>query len=191
MAKNVWKPGNMLYPAPAVLVSCGDQPDNYNILTISWAANICTDPAMISISIRPERHSHDIIKRTKEFVINLTTEKLAYATDFCGVKSGRSVNKFEQMKLTPLPGKNVKAPLILESPVNIECKVIEIKKLGSHDLFLAEVLCVHADEQYMNKKGSFHLSKAQPIAYSHGHYYALGKHLGHFGFSVKKKPGRR
>ena len=181
----------MLYPAPAVLVSCGDQPDNYNIITISWAANICTDPAMTSISVRPERHSYEIIKRTGEFVINLTTEKLAYATDFCGIKSGRSVNKFERMKLTPRPGKNIKAPLIVESPVNIECQVTEIKKLGSHDLFLAKVLCVHADQQYMNKKGSFHLSKSQPICFSHGHYYALGQHLGHFGFSVKKKPGRR
>ncbi len=191
MAKSVWKPGNMLYPAPAVMVSCGDQPDNYNIITISWAANICTDPAMTSISIRPGRHSYEIIKRTREFVINLTTEKLAYATDFCGVKSGRSVNKFERMKLTPRPGKNIKAPLIVESPVNIECKVTEIKKLGSHDLFLAKVLCVHADQQYLNKKGSFHLRRAQPIAYSRGHYYSLGKYLGHFGFSVKKKPGRR
>lgn len=181
----------MLYPAPAALVTCGDEPSNYNIITISWAANICTDPAMTSISIRPERHSHALIRRTKEFVINLTTEKLAFATDFCGVRSGRSNNKFERMKLTPLPGRHVKAPLIKESPVNIECKVTEIKKLGSHDLFLAQVLCIHADDQYMNKTGAFDLRKAGLLAYSHGKYYALGKHLGHFGFSVRKKKGRK
>lgn len=186
MYKTIWKPGNMLFPAPAIMVSCGDRPENYNIITISWAANICTDPAMTSISIRPNRHSYGIIQKNREFVINLTTEKLAFATDYCGVKSGRSVNKFEHLKLTPVPAKQVKAPLIKESPVNIECRVSRIEKLGTHDLFIAEVLCVHADKKFLNRDGAFDLRKAQPICYSHGQYYSLGKHLGHFGFSVKK-----
>ncbi|MBN2057230.1 MAG: flavin reductase family protein [Candidatus Saganbacteria bacterium] len=187
MDKTTWKPGNMLYPAPAVMVTCGDRPENYNIITIAWAANICSDPAMTSISIRPSRYSYGIIQKNREFVINLTTEKLAFAADFCGVKSGRSVNKFERLKLTPIPARQVKAPLIKESPVNIECKVTRIEKLGTHDLFIAEVLCLHADKQYIDRDGAFDLCRARPICYSHGHYYALGKHLGHFGFSVRKK----
>ncbi len=181
----------MLYPAPAVMVSCGDTPENYNIITIAWAANICTNPAMTSISIRPERHSYELIKRTKEFVINLTTRRLAYATDYCGVKSGRQINKFEKLKLTPVKAKHLSAPMIAESPVNIECQVTDIIPLGSHDLFLAKVLCVHADKQYFNKSGKFDLRKAELITYSHGNYYQLGKYLGHFGFSVRKKKKQR
>ncbi|MFH1684042.1 MAG: flavin reductase family protein [Candidatus Margulisiibacteriota bacterium] len=187
MNKALWKPGNMLFPAPAVMVSCGDRPDNYNIITIAWAGNICSEPAMTSISIRPQRHSYELIKRTKEFVINLTTERLAFATDFCGVKSGREINKFERLKLAPLKGKFTAAPLIKESPANIECKVVEVKKLGSHDIFLAKVMGIHADQEYIKRDGSFDLRKAGLICYSHGNYYALGKHLGNFGFSVKKK----
>ncbi|NQU17221.1 MAG: flavin reductase family protein [Candidatus Saganbacteria bacterium] len=187
MSKEIWKPGTMVYPVPATLVSCGDKKENYNIITIAWTGTINSDPAMTYVSIRPSRHSHEIIKRTKEFVINLTTKKLAFATDFCGVKSGRNINKFEAMKLTPASAKQVKAPLIKESPVNIECKVTEIKKLGSHDMFIAKVLCIHGDKQYMDSRGRFNLAAAQPIAYSHGKYYQLGKCLGFYGFSVKKK----
>jgi len=187
MNKELWPAGNMLFPAPAVMVSCGSQPDNYNIITIAWAGNICSEPAMTSISIRPQRHSYELIKRTKEFVINLTTERLAFATDFCGVKSGREINKFERLKLTPVKAKFVAAPLIKESPANIECQVVEIKHLGSHDIFLAKVLGIHADKEYIKPDGSFDLRQAGLICYSHGNYYALGKHLGHFGFSVRKK----
>ena len=177
----------MVYPVPAVLVSCGDSKENYNMVTIAWTGTICSDPAMTYISVRPERHSHEIIKRTGEFVINLTTKRLSYATDWCGVKSGRDFNKFKEMKLTPIKGEKVSAPIIKESPINIECRVTEIKKLGSHDMFLAEVLCIQADNQYFDKKGAFDLRKAEPIAYSHGKYYALGEYLGYYGFSVKKK----
>jgi flavin reductase (DIM6/NTAB) family NADH-FMN oxidoreductase RutF len=187
MAKITWKPGTMLYPLPAVLVSCGDSPENYNILTIAWTGTICSEPAMTYVSIRPSRLSHEIISRTGEFVINLTTKKLAFATDYCGVKSGREINKFKKMELTPIKGEHVKAPLIEECPINIECKVTEIKKLGSHDMFMAKVMAVHADKKYMGEKEAFNFAKAEPICYSHGHYYVLGKHLGHFGFSVRKK----
>ncbi len=181
----------MLYPVPAVLVSCGDRPENYNIITIAWTGTICSEPAMTYVSIRPQRLSHSIIKATSEFVINLTTRKLAFATDFCGVKSGRDLNKFEAMKLTPLPAKHVKAPLIKESPINIECKVTEIKKLGSHDMFMARVLCVHASKEYLKKDGSFDMAAAELISYSHRNYYALGKYLGHFGYSIRKKRKKR
>ena len=188
MAKQQWKPGNMLYPLPAVMVSVADKEQNYNIITVAWAGTICTNPPMLSISVRPERYSYHIIKETGEFVVNLTTESLAYATDYCGVRSGRDVDKFQEMKLTPVPGQKVKAPLIQESPVNIECKVKEVLELGSHHMFLAEVVAVHAEEAYMNGNNKFELSKAKPLVYSHGEYYGLGKRLGNFGYSVRKKP---
>jgi len=146
---------------------------------------------MTYVSIRPERHSHAIIKKSGEFVINLTTKKLVFATDFCGVKSGRDLNKFKEMKLTPLSAEHVKAPLIKESPINIECKVTEIKKLGSHDMFMAKVLCVHASKEYMKKDGSFDMEAAELISYSHRNYYALGKYLGHFGYSIRKNNKRK
>ena len=187
MTKALWKPGTMLYPVPAVMVSCGDRPENYNIITVAWAGTVCSEPPMVSISVRPSRHSHSIIERTEEFVINLVTKKLTFAVDYCGVKSGKEINKFKQLKLTPLKGEHVSAPLIKESPVNIECRVTERKALGSHDMFLAKVLCIHADQQYIDKKGAFDLAAAQLICYSHGKYYLLGKELGHFGFSVRKK----
>ena len=187
MSKSLWKPGTMVYPVPAVLVSCGDEPANYNLLTIAWTGTICSEPAMTYISVRPERHSHAIIKRTGEFVINLTNKKLAFATDYCGVKSGRDLNKFKQMKLTPVVGAHVKAPLVKESPLNIECRVEEIKPLGSHDMFIAKVLGIQADKEYIDKKGAFNLARTEPICYSHGKYYLLGKELGHFGFSVRKR----
>lgn len=186
MGKEVWKPGNMLYPLPVVMVSVADKAGNYNIITIAWAGTICSNPPMVSISVRPERYSYDIIKETGEFVINLTTKDLTYATDYCGVKSGRDVDKFKEMNLTALPGDKVKAPLIAQSPVNLECKVTEVIPLGSHDMFLAEVVAVHVDDKYMDEKGKFHLEQAEPIVYSHGAYLETGKQLGTFGYSVKK-----
>ncbi|MBQ8591644.1 MAG: flavin reductase family protein [Lachnospiraceae bacterium] len=187
MSKQSWKPGNMLYPLPVVLVSVADKAGRQNVFTVAWAGTICSDPPMVSISVRPERYSYDMIQETGEFVINLTTEALAYATDYCGVKSGRNVDKFKEMNLTPLPAEKVKAPLIAESPVNIECKVVERKDLGVHHMFLAEVVAVHADEAYMDENQKFDLAKAKPIVYSHGTYYTMGEPLGTFGYSVKKK----
>ncbi len=187
MSKKLWKPGNMLYPLPVVMVSMADKQGNNNIITIAWAGTICTNPPMVSISVRPERHSYPILKETGEFVINLTTKDLVYATDYCGVKSGRDVDKFKEMNLTPIPGDMVKAPLIAESPVNLECKVTEMISLGSHDMFLAEVVAVHADDKYMDETGKFHLEQAEPIVYSHGAYLETGKQLGTFGYSIKKE----
>jgi len=188
MGKVSWKPGTMIYPLPAVMVSCGDSPDNYNIITISWTGTICTDPAMCYISVRPERHSYNIIRESGEFVINITTAALAFATDWCGVKSGRDFNKFREMKLTPGKATIVKAPLIAESPVNIECVVREIKELGSHHMFISEVVAVNADDKYIDENsGRFSLNDAIPICYSHGKYYETGRHIGKFGFSVEKK----
>ena len=186
MSKQVWKAGTMVYPLPAVMVSLGDM-ENSNIITVAWTGTICTDPAMTYISIRPERYSYNIIKSTGEFVINLTTSDLAYATDWAGVKSGRDVNKFEELKLTKEKASNLKVPLIKEAPVNIECKVKEIKELGSHHMFIAEVVAVDIDEKYLDENGRFCFEKSNPICYSHGEYFELGKKIGKFGFSVKKK----
>ncbi len=192
MQKEIFKPGTMVYPLPAVMVSCGSTPEEYNIITISWTGTICTNPPMCYISVRPERHSHAIIKKNMEFVINLTTEKLAFATDWCGVKSGKEFDKFKEMGLTPTKAHIVNTPLIAESPVNIECKVTEIKSLGSHDMFIAEVVSVHGDSSLINDKtGTFRLSKSKPITYMHGFYYAIGKRIGRFGFSVQKKKQKR
>jgi len=183
-----WKPGTLIYPLPAVLISCGSSPENYNLLTISWVGTICTNPPMCYISVRPERHSYDIIKQTGEFVINLTNEDMAFATDWCGVKSGKDFNKFTEMKLTPVKGEKVNAPTVKESPLCIECKVKEIIKLGSHDMFIADVVNVQADRKYIDTKtDTFKLSEAKLIAYSHGHYYKLGEEIGKFGWTVKKK----
>lgn len=187
MAKISFKPGNMLYPLPAVLVSVVDSEGSSNIITVAWAGTICTNPPMLSISVRPNRFSHHMIEETREFVVNLTTKELVYATDYCGVKSGRDVDKWKKMNLTPVPSDVVKAPYIEESPVNLECKVTEIKRLGSHDLFLAEVVAVHVDDAYMDENGAFHLSQANPIVYCHGEYFDLGEKLGKFGYSVKKR----
>ena len=183
-----WKPGTLIYPLPAVLISCGNNPDNYNLLTISWVGTICTNPPMCYISVRPERHSYNIIKETGEFVINLTNEDMAYATDWCGVKSGKDFNKFEEMKLTPVKGELVNAPIVKESPLCIECRVKEIIPLGSHDMFIAEVINVQADTKYIDPKtDTFNLGAAKLIAYSHGHYYKLGDEIGKFGWTVQKK----
>lgn len=181
------KPGNFLYPVPAVLVSCCDGEGKANLITIAWTGTVCSDPPMVSISVRKSRFSHRMICETGEFVINLTTERLAAAADTCGVRSGRDVDKFGEYGLTPCESRTVRAPGVLESPVNIECRVVKTLELGSHDMFIAEVTCVQADEEYMDEKGRFHLEKAGLIAYSHGSYYALGKQLGTFGYSVRKK----
>jgi len=183
-----FKPGTLIYPLPAVMVSCGDSPENYNIITVAWTGTVSSDPPMCYISLRPERHSYGIIKRTGEYVINLTTQDLAEATDWCGVRSGRDYNKFRQMHLTPEPAQLVKAPLIAESPLNIECRVVDIRPLGSHHMFLSEVVAIDADESLIDRgTGAFQLNHARPLAYSHGRYYGLGERLGSFGFSVKKK----
>lgn len=176
----------MLYPLPAVMVSCQRPGEKPNIVTIAWAGTICSTPPMVSISVRPERYSYDIIKETGEFVINLTTKDLAYATDYCGVKSGRGIDKFKECNLTPEPSKELQAPGIAESPVNIECKVTEIKKLGSHDMFLAEVVSVSIDDRYIDETGKFDLESTGLMAYSHGKYMELGNLIGTFGYSVKK-----
>ena len=187
MAKALWRPGNMLYPLPVVMVSLRGLNEQKNIITIGWTGTICSDPPMVSISVRPERHSWQMLMDTREFVINLTTRKLAYATDFCGVKSGRDVDKFKELNLTAVPGTKTKAPMIAESPVNIECGVTQVIPLGTHDMFLAKVLAVHADEQYLDEKGSFHLEQADPIVYSHGAYLTTGESIGTFGYSVRKR----
>mgnify|MGYP002931336873 FL=1 len=186
MGKQSWKPGNMLNPVPAVMVSCADREGKPNIITIAWAGTVCTNPPMVSISVRPERYSYPILKETGEFVINLTTKELAFATDYCGVKSGRDVDKFKETGLTREKAEKVKAPMIAEAPVSIECKVKEIRELGSHHMFIAQVAAVHADEKYMDEKNRFDLNRARPIVYSHGEYLGTGKKLGTFGYSVKK-----
>ena len=187
MAKQSWKPGNMLYPVPAVMVSCKRPNEKANIITVAWAGTTCSSPAMVSISVRKERYSYDILKETKEFVINLTTEQLCRATDFCGVKSGKDIDKFKEMHLTEQPSEKINAPGIAESPVNIECKVKQIIPLGSHDMFLAEVVNVTVDDSLMDSAGKFHLNSSKLVAYSHGEYFLLGKNIGKFGYSVKKK----
>lgn len=187
MAKETWKAGNMLYPLPAVMVSVTDGEGNDNILTVAWAGTVCTNPPMVSISVRPSRYSYEMIKKTGEFVINLTTKDLAYATDWCGVKTGAKVDKFKEMKLTKEKANFVNCPMIKESPVSVECKVKEIRELGSHHMFVAEILGINADEKYINENGAFDISKCDLIAYSNGNYYSLGKKIGRFGFSVQKK----
>jgi flavin reductase (DIM6/NTAB) family NADH-FMN oxidoreductase RutF len=192
MAKIKWKPGNLLYPLPAVMISCGTKPENHNIITVSWAGTINTDPPMVSISIRKERHSFDIIKEAGEYVINLTTRELAKAADWCGVKSGRDFDKFKEMKLTAVSASKIKTPLIAESPVNIECKVTQIIELGTHHMFLAKVVAVNVEERFLDKQtNKFDLRQTDPITYLHGSYYTLGENLGRFGFSVRKKREKR
>lgn len=187
MAKQMWKPGTMLYPVPAVMVSCRSREGVNNIITVAWTGIVCSEPAMLYVSIRPGRFSHGIIKDTGSFVVNLPTEGLAYALDFCGVKSGRDINKFEHLGLTPQKSNLVDAPSIGECPVNLECRVNDIISLGSHDMFIAEILCVDAEEKLLDKSGKLHLNKAGLICYNHGEYRTLAKSLGHFGFSVRKK----
>ena len=188
MGKQIWKPGNMVYPLPAVMVSTADTKGNDNIITVAWTGTVCTNPAMLYISVRPERYSYHLLRESGEFVVNLTTEKLAKATDWCGVRSGRDYDKWKEMHLTRGEAKKLQyAPIIQESPVNIECKVTEVHELGSHHMFLARVEAVQVDESYMNETGKFELNDTQLLAYSHGEYYTLGKKLVTFGYSVLKK----
>ena len=189
--KRNWKPGTLIYPLPAAMISCGSSPEEYNIITLSWVGTLCTNPPMCYISVRPERHSYEIIKRNMEFVINLTTEALAEATDWCGIRSGRNYNKFAEMGLTPGKSAMIAAPIIEESPLCIECKVKEIISLGSHDMFISDVVNVQADDQYFDSKtGKFDMQEAKLTAYSHGHYYKLGKQIGKFGWSVQNKKSK-
>lgn len=190
MSKITWKSGTFLYPLPAVMVSCGNM-EKSNIITVAWTGVLNTNPAMVYISVRPTRYSYNLIKESGEFVINLTTKDLAYATDWCGVKTGAKVDKFAEMHLTKEKAKFVKCPMIKESPVSVECKVKEIKELGSHHMFVAEVLAINADEKYIDEKGAFDISKCDLIAYSNGNYYSLGKKIGRFGFSVQKNKKKK
>lgn len=194
MAKQTWKPGTLLSPTPAALVTCGDM-ENSNIITVAWTGIVCSDPAMTYVSIRPERFSHHLIEENMEFCINLTTDSLTRACDWCGCRSGADYDKFAEMKLTKAPASRISCPLIDESPVCLECRVTEIKRLGSHDMFLAEIVAVDVDEKYIDSNGKLDLRKAGIIFYSHGEYFAQGKKLGQMGYTVKKKrpgkPGRK
>lgn len=190
MGKQSWKPGNMLNPVPAVMVSVADREGRPNIITVAWAGTVCTNPPMVSISVRPSRYSYDIIRETGEFVINLTTEKLTRACDYCGVVSGRDVDKFAKTGLTPMAVEGVRAPAIAESPVNIACRVKETHALGSHTMFIAEVVGVTADDAFMDETGRFHINDTGLIMYSHGEYFGMGRRLGKFGYSVQKKRGK-
>jgi flavin reductase (DIM6/NTAB) family NADH-FMN oxidoreductase RutF len=191
MSKQMWKPGTLLYPVPAVMVSCRSSEGVNNIITVAWTGIVCSDPAMLYVSIRPERFSYNMIKDTGSFVVNIPTRSLAYAVDFCGVRSGRDINKFEHLGLTPQKSNLVEVPAIGECPVNLECKVKNIISLGSHDMFIGEILCVNVEEKLLDKSGKLHLNKADLICYNHGEYRALADSLGHFGFSVRKKPIRK
>ncbi len=186
-AREHWGAGNMLYPLPAVMVSCARPGEKPNIITVAWAGTICSSPAMVSISVRPTRYSYDILRETGEFVVNLTTEELVRAADYCGVRSGRDVDKFRVMGLTPGAAQHIGAPIIEESPVNIECRVRQVLELGSHHMFIAEVLGVDVDSRYLDEKGKLDLGAAGLAVYSHGDYFALGKKLGSFGYSVRRK----
>ena len=190
MAKTVWRGGNMLYPVPAVMVSTADRDGRSNIITVAWAGTVCSNPPMVSISVMPRRFSHALLCDSREFVINLTSRKLQYACDWCGVRSGAEVDKWQEMKLT-LAATLSYAPLIAESPVNLECKVTKIEKLGSHDLFLAEITAVQVDDALLDTSGKLDLARADLTAYSHGEYYALGEKLGTFGYSVRKEKNAR
>ena len=190
MSKVMWKPGTFLYPLPAVMVSCGTMKKS-NIITVAWTGILNTNPAKVYISVRPTRYSYNLIKENREFVINLTNKQLAKATDWCGVKTGAKVDKFKEMKLHKEKANFVKCPMIKESPVSVECRVTEIKELGSHHMFVADVLAINADEKYIDEKGAFDISKCDLIAYSNGHYYSLGKKIGKFGYSVQKRKNNR
>ena len=188
MTKVNFKPGNMLYPLPAVLVSCGSMQDGkINLITVAWTGTVCTNPPKLYISVRPERHSYDMIRNSGEFVVNLTTRSMTRATDYCGVKSGRDVDKWKECRLTPIAADTVSCPMVEQAPVNIECKVDQVLELGSHHMFIADVTAVHVDEDLLDEKGTFHLEKAGLMAYSHGRYFDLGKELGSLGYSIRKR----
>lgn len=190
MAKQIWKPNTLISPVPPAMVSCGTV-EEPNIITIAWTGIINSNPPMTYISVRPERYSHPIIRDSGEFVVNLTTKALVRAADICGVKSGRDINKFESLSLTPLPSSTVSAPLIGEAPISFECKVTEVKHLGSHDMFLAKITAVQVDDSLIDQNGKLRLDRAGLVAYSHGEYFALGEKLGTFGYSVRKKPAKK
>ena len=190
MGKITWKGGTFVYPLPAVMVSCGDM-KNSNIITVAWTGIINTNPAMCYISVRPERFSHELIKKNGEFVINLTTKELARATDWCGVKSGRDFDKFKEMGLTKEKATIVKSPMIAESPISVECKVDKIVPLGSHDMITAKIVSINVSDKFVNEKGAFDISKCDLMAYANGGYYPLGKKIGQFGFSVMKKSTKK
>jgi len=185
------KPGNMLYPVPAVMVTVADNEGNDNIITVAWAGTVCSDPPMVSISVRKSRHSHAMLMQSRAFAVNLVNERLVRACDYCGCTTGAKVDKFEKCRLTREPARLIKAPLIAESPVSLECRVTQVLELGTHDMFLAEVAAVKVDERYMDEKNVFHIEKAGLIAYSHGKYHALGNVLGSFGYSVRKHPKKQ
>ncbi len=190
--KELWKGGTMIYPLPAPMITCGNIDSEYNIITIAWTGIISTEPPRCYISVRPERYSYKLIKETGEFVINLTTKELAYATDWCGVRSGKDHDKFKEMKLTPQRGIEVRCPIIAESPINLECRVFDVQNMGSHDMFLADILRIHATKEHINEQtGAFNLRKSDPICYSHGKYYSIDRFIGKFGFSVKKEKKKR
>lgn len=191
MAKQTWKPGNMLYPLPVVMVSTADNEGNDDIITVAWVGTVCTNPPMVSISVRPERYSYHMIRESGEFVINLSTEKLAEKVDYCGVRSGRDVDKFKETGLTREKADHVKSPMIAESPVSIECRVNQVLELGSHHMFVADVLAVHVDDSYMDENQKFHLEYSKPLVYSHGEYSGIGEKIGTFGYSVKKKKSKK
>ena len=190
MAKITWQPGTILAPLPPALISSGSV-ESPNVMTAAWTGIICSDPVLTYVSIRPSRYSHEIISKNKEFVINVPNLPLAKATDFCGVKSGRDINKFEACNLTAIPCSKINAPQIEEAPISLECEVIDIKKYGTHDMFLAKVLAVNVDDKYLNEKGALSLEKAGLLAYAHGFYYTLGRQIGKFGFSVEKKKTKK
>lgn len=185
--RELWKPGNMLYPVPAVMVSCQRPQEAPNIITVAWVGTVCSEPAMLSISVKKERYSYDILKDTNEFVVNLVTKDLVRAADYCGVRSGRDVDKFKETNLTPVSSCRIHAPGIKESPVNLECQVKQVIELGSHDMFLAEIVAVTVDKNYIDKNGKFHLNSTGLVTYSHGEYFLLGDKLGKFGYSIQKK----
>lgn len=188
MAKTSWRPGTMIYPLPAVLVTCGASPADWNMITVAWTGTVCSDPAMCYISVRKERHSYQLLLDNMEFTINLTTKDMARATDWAGVRSGRDYDKWKETGLTPIPGEKVASPTIEQSPLSIECRVKSVTSLGTHDMFLAEVLNVRADDRFIDPEtGRFSLEKSGIMAYCHGHYFELGKLIGKFGFSVQKK----
>ena len=191
MSRQIWKPGNMLYPLPAVMVSTADKEGNSNIITIAWTGTVCTNPAMVYISVRPERYSYHMIKESGEFVINLTTKDLAFATDYCGVRSGRDYDKWSDCHLTKEKADQVLCPMIKESPVNIECKVSQIQELGSHHMFIADVVAVHVDDTLLDEHNTFHLNDSNLISYSHGTYLTLGEPVGKFGYSIQKKKKKK
>ena len=191
MGKELWKPGNMVYPLPAVMVSCADKEGHDNIITIAWTGTICTNPAMLYISVRPTRYSYHLIRESGEFVVNLTTKDLAFATDYCGVRSGRDYDKWSDCHLTKEKADQVLCPMIKESPVNIECKVSQIQELGSHHMFIADVVAVHVDDTLLDEHNTFHLNDSNLISYSHGTYLTLGEPVGKFGYSIQKKKKKK